>query len=151
VAISIDVVRRASDERARANAEVFQHIDPDIIGLTRDLQSRGVRLATISNCMEEDARPWSGSALAPQFSCAIFSFTATCVKPDARIYFMAIDQMGVSPADTLYIGDGGDDELAGAACAGLRAAQAAWYVARAMPGTVPVCATPRDVLDRVFQ
>ena len=151
VAIPTDAVRRVSDERARANAEVFQTIDPDIIGLTRDLQSRGVRLATISNCMEEDARPWSGSALAPQFSGAIFSFAAGCVKPDARIYFMAIDRMGVGAAGTLYIGDGGDDELAGAARAGLRVAQAVWYVARAMPRTVPICATPQDVLDRVFQ
>lgn len=77
-------------------------------------------------------------------------FAVSCVKPDPRIYLMAIDQLGVFPADTLYVGDGGDGELTGAACAGLRAAQAAWYVARALPGTIPIVATPRDVIDQVF-
>lgn len=150
-AIAAELIQRASEERMRANAEVFQKIDSEIIALTRDLQRRGVRLATISNCMAEDAAPWPTCDLASQFTAAVFSFAAGWVKPDARIYLAAIDQLGVSPADTLYIGDGGDDELAGAARAGLLAAQAAWYVARALPGTVPVCATPQDVLDRVFQ
>jgi putative hydrolase of the HAD superfamily len=128
---------------------VFQKIDPEIIALTRDLQSRGMRLGTISNCMAEDARPWSRCALAPQFACAVFSYAAGCVKPDPRIYLMAIEQLAVSPAETVYIGDGGDDELAGAGRAGLRAAQAAWFVARAPSISVPLLANPQDVLRLV--
>jgi FMN phosphatase YigB (HAD superfamily) len=151
VAIAGDVIQRASDERARANAEVFQKVDSAIVALTRDLQQRGVRLATISNCMAEDAAPWSRSALAPQFVSAVFSFAAGCVKPDPRIYLMAIDQLGVSPGDTLYIGDGGDDELAGAGRAGLRAAQAGWFVARPAAPPVPLLANRHDVMRLVEQ
>jgi putative hydrolase of the HAD superfamily len=149
IALPAERVQQASDERARANAEVFQKIDPEIIALTRDLQSRGMRLGTISNCMAEDARPWSRCALAPQFACAVFSYAAGCVKPDPRIYLMAIEQLAVSPAETVYIGDGGDDELAGAGRAGLRAAQAAWFVARAPSISVPLLANPQDVLRLV--
>jgi putative hydrolase of the HAD superfamily len=58
----------------------------------------------------------------------VFSFAVGVVKPDPRIYLNAIEQLGVKPEDALYIGDGGDDELAGAQRAGLRAARADWFV-----------------------
>jgi putative hydrolase of the HAD superfamily len=54
VAILQERVQRACDERIRANTEVFQKIDLELLALTRDLHARGVRLATISNCMAED-------------------------------------------------------------------------------------------------
>jgi putative hydrolase of the HAD superfamily len=151
VAIPADRARQASDDRARANAQVFQKIDPDIVALTRELQRRNVRLATISNCMAEDAAPWPACNLAPQFTCAVFSYGAGCVKPDPQIYRAAIDRLDVSPADTLYIGDGGDDELAGAQREGLRVAQAGWYVSRVLPGAAPFLAAHADVMNMVCQ
>ena len=149
VVIPAELIQRASDERTRANAAVFQRVDPAIVALTRDLQQIGVRLATISNCMAEDAAPWSRSALAPQFACAVFSFVVGCVKPDPQIYLRAMEQMGVSAEKTLYIGDGGDDELAGAERAGLRAVQAGWFVVRAASIPGPLLANPQDVLRLV--
>jgi HAD superfamily hydrolase (TIGR01509 family) len=150
-AIPAELIQRSSKERIRANTEVFQKIDPEIVALTRDLQQRGVRLATISNLMAEDAAPWPTCALAAHFAAAVFSFAVGCVKPDRRIYLTAIEQLGVSPEDTLYIGDGGDDELAGAERAGLRTAQAGWYVERPLTITAPILATHRDVLNLVLQ
>ena len=150
VAIPAELIQRASEDRIRANTEVFQKVDPEIVALTRNLHSRGVRLATISNCMAEDAAPWPASALAAQFAGAVFSFAVGCVKPDSRIYLTAIEQLGVSPEDTLYVGDGGDDELAGAQRAGLRTAKAGWFVERTLAITAPCLATPEDVLKLVF-
>src|SRR5687768_16431423 len=49
VALPIERAQQASSDRARANAEVFQKIDSGLVELTRDLQSRGVRLAMVSN------------------------------------------------------------------------------------------------------
>jgi HAD superfamily hydrolase (TIGR01509 family) len=148
VAIPAELIERASQERIRANTEVF---DPEIVALTRDLQQRGVRLATMSNCMAQDAAPWPTCALASQFSAAVFSFAVGCVKPDPSIYLTAIDQLGVSPADTLYIGDGGDDELAGAQRAGLHAAQAGWFVSRPAADPVPFLPNRHDVMRLVEQ
>ena len=146
VRIPDERVQHACDARIRANTAVFQKVDPEIVALTRDLHGRGVRLATISNCMAEDVVAWPSSAFAPLFSCSVFSFAAGCVKPDPRIYLNAIEQLGVNPAETLYIGDGGDDELAGAERAGLRAAQAGWFVSRPRSGAVAFLANSRDVL-----
>ena len=125
-------VQRACAEGVRANTTVFANTDPELVAVTRDLARRGVRLATISNCMAEDVAAWPGCAFAPHFECAVFSFAARAVKPNPQIYLETVRQLGVSPADALYIGDGGDDELAGAERAGLRAAQAAWFVSRSV-------------------
>ena len=149
VAIPIEHVRRACDERIRGNTAVFAKADAEVVELTRDLCRRGVRLATISNCMAEDVVPWPQSPFAPQFQCAVFSYAARVVKPDPRVYLDALEPLGVKPAEALYIGDGGDDELAGAERAGLRAAQAAWFVPPIASATVPVLLTRQDVMRLV--
>ena len=149
VAIPLELVQRACDERARAKSAILQRIDPALIALTHDLRERGVRLAVVSNCMAEDVVGWTDSALAPQFDCTMFSFSAGVVKPDARIYLEALRQLRVNAEDAIYIGDGGDDELAGAQRAGLSAAQAAWFVSRGHAESIPVLANQHDVLRLV--
>jgi HAD superfamily hydrolase (TIGR01549 family) len=150
-AIPAERVQRASDERARANTEVFQKIDGEVVALLGAIRDLGIRLATISNCMAEDVVAWPRSVLASHFSCAVFSFEAGVVKPDTRIYLHAIERLGVPAQDALYVGDGGDDELAGAERAGLRAARAAWYVTEVSPSPVPSLATPGDALRLIAE
>jgi putative hydrolase of the HAD superfamily len=41
------------------------------------------------------------------------------MKPDAEIYLQTADALGVAPADTLYVGDGANDELRGALDVGM--------------------------------
>jgi len=149
VAIAAEGVQHACDERIRANAMVFEKADSELVALTRDLCARGVRLATISNCMAEDVAGWPGCAFAPHFQSSVFSFVAGALKPDPQIYLDATERLGVKPEETLYIGDGGDDELAGAQRAGLGAAQATWFVSRAVSPGVPVLANRQDVMRLV--
>jgi len=143
--ISEDRVQRACDDRARANTTVLHNVDPALTSLARDLQARGIRLAAISNCMAEDAAGWRGSGLAPHFECAVFSYAVGVTKPDPRIYHEALRQLAVDPSDALYIGDGGDDELMGAERAGLRAAQATWFVSREPAPGIPLLRSYTDV------
>lgn len=150
VVIPADRVQRASDDRNRASADVFQKVTPGIIAMTRELKDRGVRLGVISNCMAEDVTPWTTCALAPYFRTAVFSCEARLVKPDPRIYLHTIEQLEVKASEALYVGDGGDDELAGAERAGLRAAQAGWFVSQAHVDEVPVLGSPRDVIPLVL-
>ena len=42
------------------------------------------------------------------------------MKPDPRIYLRACDELGVEPGECLYVGDGANDELAGAQRVGMR-------------------------------
>ena len=45
-------------------------------------------------------------------------------KPDPRIYELALEQLGVEPREAIFVGDGANDELAGAERVGMRAVQA---------------------------
>ena len=84
-----------------------------------ELRESGVRVGLISNCTEEVALVWDATPLAPLIDVAVFSATAGAVKPEARIYELACEALGVDARDCLFVGDGANDELAGAARAGL--------------------------------
>ena len=59
------------------------------------------------------------------------------LKPDPRIYQQVLQALGVSPEDTIFVGDGGSNELAGARRAGLTALWATWFLDRWPPGIRP--------------
>ena len=48
---------------------------------------------------------------------------ASCVvgmkKPDPQIYLLVCEKLGVNPEDCVYVGDGGSNELTGAAGVGM--------------------------------
>jgi putative hydrolase of the HAD superfamily len=41
-------------------------------------------------------------------------------KPDPRIYRLACEELGVEPEEAMFVGDGANDELAGAERVGMR-------------------------------
>jgi HAD superfamily hydrolase (TIGR01509 family) len=123
-----DAVRAVRDERIRARTQVLDRVRPELVALIRTLRHQGIRLATVSNCFAEDIQAWNGCAFAPHFDCTVFSCHVGMAKPQPEIYLEATRRLGVLPAESLFIGDGGDDELAGAERAGLRAVQAVWFV-----------------------
>jgi FMN phosphatase YigB (HAD superfamily) len=114
------------------------------------LARRGVGLAVISNGFEEDVLGWSHCSLSAEIRCTVFSCAERIAKPDSEIYQRALRRLGVDPATTLYIGDGGDDELGGAERAGLRAYRAAWFVRNSPQKTTwPELTNHKDVLKLV--
>lgn len=121
-------VRRIRQQRIREKAAAYARIDEEVMALISDLRRHGVGLAVISNCFSEDVLAWSTCPLAREFQCAAFSFAEGVAKPAPEIYLRAVSRLGVEPATAVFIGDGGDNELAGAAHAGLRAFRAIWFV-----------------------
>ncbi len=84
-----------------------------------ELRRRGVATGLISNCTEEVALVWEESAFAGVFDVAIFSATAGCLKPEPRIYGLALEKLGVDGSDCLFVGDGASGELDGAERVGM--------------------------------
>lgn len=121
-------VQKICQQRINEKAEACARIDDRVKTLITELAGRHIRLGVISNGFKEDVLPWSDCSLAPAFQCAVFSCDEGVAKPDPEIYLRALHRMGVQPDATVYIGDGGDNELAGAAQAGLRACRATWFV-----------------------
>ena len=142
-------LQRACERRVREKAVVFQRIESELVAVIRGLHEQGIRLAVVSNCFEEDVRAWSGCALAPWFDGTVFSFAVGMAKPEPEIYLEATRRLAVPPENTLFIGDGADDELLGAGRAGLHAAQAGWFASRVLgsfnPGLPPWISSWSDV------
>jgi putative hydrolase of the HAD superfamily len=84
------------------------------------LTACGLRLGLVSNCAADMPRAWSTSVFAKYFDYCAFSCHVGAVKPDPAIYRAALDALSLSPEQTLYIGDGSDEELSGAARCGMR-------------------------------
>lgn len=94
-------------------------VDKCILDTLRLLHNKGIKLCLISNADKIDCEFWNMSPLADIFDDAIFSCDAGFVKPDKKIYDYAAERLKVAPNESIFIGDGGSDELIGAKQAGM--------------------------------
>lgn len=83
------------------------------------LREAGLKIGLISDASAEIAEAWPKSSLAPFVDHAVFSCTAKAIKPAASLYVEVLCQLGVVPDETIYLGDGGGDELRGAQARGI--------------------------------
>ena len=84
---------------------------PGAIPTLVELRRRGIATGLVSNCTEEVALVWAETPFAGLFDVEVFSATAGCIKPDPKIYELACAELGVEPAECLFVGDGANDEL----------------------------------------
>ncbi|EHB68689.1 MULTISPECIES: HAD family hydrolase [Paenibacillus] len=105
----------------------FQSIRSDILEMLDLLKKRGIKLGLISNCTEEEVIHFGRSPLASCFDEVIFSYEVGMAKPQKEIYLMACERLGVTPEESIFVGDGGSDELRGARDAGLQPYHAYWF------------------------
>jgi len=92
-----------------------------VLETLRKLRERGFRLGMISVCSEEVAELWEETPFAGLFDSTVFSCSVGLRKPDPAIYRLALDELGVEANEALFVGDGANDELAGAERVGIRA------------------------------
>ena len=117
-------------ERVTAHAAIVTNIEPVVLRMLAALRERGVPLGLVSNCDPTEVMAWAESPLATYFPAPVFSWEVGYAKPEREIYQLALSRLGLAPADALFVGDGGSDELAGAARAGLTPYQARWFLDR---------------------
>jgi len=89
------------------------------LGMLEQLMDAGKVLGLISNGDVNEFTGWQTSPLHQFFCCAVFSCDVGYVKPEQEIYELCVKRLGVKPADCLYVGDGGSDELRGAKACGM--------------------------------
>jgi putative hydrolase of the HAD superfamily len=92
-----------------------------VVDTLGELRRRGIRTGLITVCSEDVEDVWEEMPLAGLFDAEVLSSSCGLRKPDARIYRLALDELGVEPAEALFVGDGANDELAGAERVGMRA------------------------------
>jgi putative hydrolase of the HAD superfamily len=84
------------------------------------LRARGVRVAIISNSEGMLAPLFADLGVAPGLDLVVDSGIVGIEKPDPRIFQIALDTFGLSPARTLHLGDNYTTDVLGARAAGVR-------------------------------
>jgi len=116
-------------DRDTVSAVVREHVASFYSGVRLDqhavraldtLRTAGLRLAVVSNAASASGQLLDVLGLRARVDTVVMSFSLGVLKPDPRIYRTALDALGVSPADAVFVGDGGDCELLGARRLGLR-------------------------------
>jgi putative hydrolase of the HAD superfamily len=121
-----------------------------------ELERRGIKRGLISVCSSDVSDAWDDFELTPHLDDAVLSCDVGLSKPDPAIYLLACERLGVEPADCLFVGDGANDELAGAERVGMKAVcilppgrtESAWREAR---GWEPTIAELPEVLELLEQ
>jgi putative hydrolase of the HAD superfamily len=95
----------------------------DALSTLVELRRRGHRLGMISACSQDVPDVWERTPFGGVFDSVVFSCSVGFSKPDPRIYAVACEELDVEPGDSLFVGDGANDELPGAERAGMTAVQ----------------------------
>ena len=118
--VSETAVRRAVQVRAAFSRQMLQP-RPDAVATLTRLRALGLQTALVSNCSPAVPVLWPTTPFARAIDEPLFSCVEGLLKPDPAIYRRACARLRVDPRACVYVGDGGDHELTGAASVGMRA------------------------------
>lgn len=107
------------EENTRSSLWRIIHDDtPSVLGA---LRARGFQLGVVSNADGRVPAALAAAGLAEHFAVVIDSHLVGLEKPDPRIFRLALDACGATPAEALFIGDIYEIDIVGARNAGMTA------------------------------
>ena len=121
--LSAEQVESVAGLRREATRSLMASPRPGAVETLRELRRRGLRVGLITVCSDDLPAVWPQTAFAGLFDAKVFSCDVRLRKPDPAIYLVACDRLGVPPENCMFVGDGANDELAGAKRVGMRAVQ----------------------------
>ena len=117
----------AAQEHEAWKSKVLRCVEPQIFEMLRAVRECGLKVGIISNALPEEVLAWRFCPLQDLVDPVVFSCSVGVMKPDREIFELACSRICVQPSEAYFVGDGGYDELQGAASLGMRTIQAAWY------------------------
>ncbi|MFA5363568.1 MAG: HAD family hydrolase [Candidatus Bathyarchaeia archaeon] len=100
-----------------SSVRLFSDVEPTLSGL----RAKGLKLALVSNgytpdiehvLAELDLKKW--------FDVIVCIDSCNCAKPDKRIFMFALQQLGVTADETVFVGDSIEYDYAGAKAVGIK-------------------------------
>jgi putative hydrolase of the HAD superfamily len=85
------------------------------------LKANGLKTGLLSNCSMETTIIWPKTQLAPLIDVSVFSCLERMMKPDPRLFRIAMKRLNVHPEECLYVADGMGQELTAASKLGMDA------------------------------
>lgn len=107
----------ARENRMKA---ALQNVSKDIIEVLKKIKTRKIMIGLISNADIIDCKYWRQSVLSEFFDDDIFSCNVGILKPEKAIYKLAMQHLNVLPEESVFVGDGGSNELRGAKSVGMK-------------------------------
>jgi putative hydrolase of the HAD superfamily len=134
--VSEERILAAVENRRRRFEAGLIDVDRGMLAALDRLRHAGIRTALVSDAGADDVECWPRSPLRERLDGVAFSFQLGVRKPDARIFRHALDIIDVSPADAVFVGDGGSDEHRGARAVGMRTVLVTRLLARWWPDSI---------------
>ena len=122
-----NLIKQISEKRENCKRKCFDDIDPKITDLLSALKQNGCKIGLISNCSQEEIKGLKDSALFAYFDAVVLSCDVGLIKPDVKIYEHCSSLLNELPANCIFVGDGGSNELDGARKAGMTPLKAVWF------------------------
>ena len=117
------VIQEVVDLQVEELGRCLASIKPGVPETLSALDQAGMPRALLSNAAWEVVELWPLFPLGDCFTTRVFSCEVGLKKPDPEIFHLVCERAGVQPAQCLYVGDGRDQELAGAASVGMTPVQ----------------------------
>jgi putative hydrolase of the HAD superfamily len=105
----------------------------------------------ISNADALEASGWVDSPIKDLFDVTIFSCDVGMAKPDREIFDYALAKIGVSASSSVFVGDGGSDELSGARAAGMTSVMITTHIAKWRPSQIVACRNQADYIIETLE
>jgi putative hydrolase of the HAD superfamily len=134
-AAAIGVDTDKAEEAGHALGQAFDrhrrpwsHVRPGVIEALRTLRARAQRIAIVSNAIgtvKEELADLAVCQVGPGDGCVVDAVIDSAVvgvaKPDPRIFWIALDEIGVPPERAVHVGDSVHADVEGARAAGVHA------------------------------
>src|SRR6266850_945313 len=118
ISVNETQVQSALAARRTVHAAAF-HARDDAVPTLRALKDAVIRVGLLTNCSSDTPDLWAASPLVPFVDVAVFSSIEGVMKPSPSLYLRLCERLDVAASACLYVGDGSDDELPGAAGVGM--------------------------------
>lgn len=117
--VSNELIKKAIDSRIRRFSAALICIPEETISVLNKIKSMSKKIGLISNADVMEAEAWNQSPIAHLFDSVVLSCYVGCAKPEKEIYRISMRQLEVAPKESVFVGDGGSNELEGAKSLGI--------------------------------
>jgi len=107
-----------------------RHVPGTMLSLLDTLRDLGLLIGLVSNAFDPPSllhRDLDELAVAERLDVAVFSSEVGKRKPHPAIFERALDTLGVTPAETVFVGDRLYEDVRGAGELGMTTVQALWF------------------------
>lgn len=119
--LNVNEILRAYDWNVVPGTVVFPDVPPMLIVL----RQAGIKLGIVTNASQpmamRDAELEAHKLIEFFPDCRLSAADAGYLKPDRRIFTCALERLGTTPDETIFIGDNPDADIAGARSVGMKA------------------------------